>query len=265
LHRAISTYTPSDFQAEGYPATLYNQLKYVTHDEERHVQYLTAGLTAAGAKPVAACTYAFGYSSVKSFLQMASVVEGLGVAAYLGAAPSITNKAYLSAAGAILVTEAIHQGTLRNAIGEIPMAMPYGTTSMSPNAIYSIASMFIKSCPRSNVALPFMAYPALKLAQGLPTATGTPFNFQTSAVVTANATITFVGGLSVYPMPATVQKTSLYTMLTATIPSDADFTGQVYAFVTRDASGNLSDANIVAGPAILEVTPNAPTFDLSVQ
>lgn len=250
--------------AAGYPGTLYNQLKYIAHDEEAHVTALAAGLTAAGAKPVAACTYNFPYTDVTSFLKMASVVEGLGVSAYLGAAPAIASKSYLTVAGAILVTEAIHQSALRNAVGEIPMANVFGTP-MGANAVYSIASMFIKSCPSSNVALPFMAYPALSLSQGLPTATGIPFTFSTSANVPAGAYVTYVGGLSILPMNATVVKTSLGNMVMSTNPSDPNFTGQVYAFVTKDNSGNLTDANIVAGPAILEITPNAPTFDLTIQ
>lgn len=143
------------------------------------------------------------------------------------------------------------------------MAMPFGTP-MSPNAVYSIAAMFIKSCPSTNAALPFMAYPTLTNAQGLPAATGIQFTFSTSANVPTGAYVTFVGGLNVYPMNATVMKTSLSAMVSANIPSNADFTGQVYAFITKDGSGNLTDSNIVAGPAILEVTPNAPTFDLSI-
>lgn len=111
----------STFTAAGFSAAFYDQLKYIAHDEEGHVLFLQAGLTAAGAKPVAACTYSFPMTTPKQFVALAAVVEGLGVSAYLGAAADITSKAYLTAAGSILVTEALHQSATRAAVGQIPM------------------------------------------------------------------------------------------------------------------------------------------------
>jgi hypothetical protein len=95
----------------------------------------------------------------RQFIQLASVIEGLPVSAYLGAAPAITNKVYVNAAASILVTEDLHQVAHRNAIEEIPMVNAFGT-SLGLNDAFSIASTFIKSYPFSHAALPVMAYPS---------------------------------------------------------------------------------------------------------
>lgn len=92
-------------------------------------------------------------SSPKDFVALSATIEGLGVSAYLGGAPLIASKTYLTIAGSILVTEAIHQSAARNAAGLLPMANAYGTP-LGLNAVYSIASGFITSCPSTNAALP---------------------------------------------------------------------------------------------------------------
>jgi len=76
-------WTLESFTAAGLPAQLYDDLKYIAHDEEGHVTYLEAGLTAAGAMPVQACTYSFPMTTPKEFVSLASVIEGVGVSAYV--------------------------------------------------------------------------------------------------------------------------------------------------------------------------------------
>ena len=73
---AISTMPESEFLAAGFSSAYYNNLKYIAHDEEQHVMLLTSALAAAGAMPVAACSYKFPYTDPKSFVTLASILEG---------------------------------------------------------------------------------------------------------------------------------------------------------------------------------------------
>lgn len=254
---AISKMPESAFIAAGYSAKYYSDLKYIAHDEEVHVQALTAGLTAAGAKPVAACTYSFPYTDPKSFVTLSSVLEGVGTSAYQGAAPAIASKDYLAIAGSILSVEALHTSMQRGALNQVPAANPF-YTALNPNGAYTLAAAFIKSCPSTNAALPFKAFPSLTAVQGVPAAPGIPFEFSMAGSLPAGSFVTFVNGLSVTSVaPTNVGKTFM-----ATIPMTAE--GQTYAFVTNANITKLADSAIVAGPAIIEVTPPAPTFDLTI-
>jgi hypothetical protein len=86
-------------------------------DEIAHVLFLRSALGSAAVKKPAINLNALGYgfSSVNSWLKLATQFEDVGVSAYLGAAPLISSSAYLAAAGAILGTEAQHAGALRMA------------------------------------------------------------------------------------------------------------------------------------------------------
>ena len=156
----LANFTQSDFAAAGFDATFYSNLKEISSDETTHVAFLTAALTKAGAQPVAECTYAFGVTDVKTFVATSSILEGVGVSAYLGAAADIMSAAYLTAAGSILTVESRHSSYIRAALGESPFPTPFDTP-LSLNEVYTLASPFIVSCPTSNVKLPVKAFPTL--------------------------------------------------------------------------------------------------------
>jgi hypothetical protein len=84
-------------------------------NEIDHVVFLRKALGSAAVKKPAIDLNALGYgfSSVASWLKLARQFEDVGVSAYLGAAPLISSKAYLGAAGAILSVEAFHAGAIR--------------------------------------------------------------------------------------------------------------------------------------------------------
>jgi hypothetical protein len=93
-------------------ATLATGLR---NDEINHVKYLRSVLGSRAVKKPAINLNAkgYGFSSVASWLKLAAQFEDVGMSAYLGAAPLITSKTYLAAAGAILATEGQHEGALR--------------------------------------------------------------------------------------------------------------------------------------------------------
>jgi hypothetical protein len=95
-------------------------------DEMEHVLYLRKALGSRAAKKPAINLNALGYgfASLGSWLKLARQFEDVGVSAYLGAAPLITSKTYLGAAGAILATEAQHSGAVRRACYSMGIASP---------------------------------------------------------------------------------------------------------------------------------------------
>ena len=82
-------------------------------DERAHVQVLRSALgSAAIAKPAINFAPA-AVTTIARFLQVARVLEDVGVTAYGGAAPLISSRAVLGTAARIALAEGIHTGNIR--------------------------------------------------------------------------------------------------------------------------------------------------------
>ena len=176
--QGLKNYSQSAFAAAGFDDTFYANLKEISSDETTHVSFLTAALTKAGATPVAECTYNFGVSDPTSFVMLSSILEGVGVSAYLGAAADIVSADYLTAAGSILTVESRHSSYIRASLDESPFPSPFDVP-LDFDEVYTLASPFIVSCPSSNPALPVKAFPSLVSAP-------------TNGNITAGSTITLL-------------------------------------------------------------------------
>jgi len=110
-------YLETDFyRSKGKSVGLSGQAKSLAtlfgDEESDHVAALTKAITGLGGTPVKKPTFAFPVTNQASFLKLAYELENVGVGAYNGAAPSISDKAILGAAGSIVQVEARHAASI---------------------------------------------------------------------------------------------------------------------------------------------------------
>ncbi|KAK2603730.1 hypothetical protein QQS21_004106 [Conoideocrella luteorostrata] len=251
--QGLDDFSKTDFANAGFDATFYNNLKKVSRDEAAHVSFLTTALKAAGVTPVAECEYDFGYKDVRSFVATASILEGVGVSAYLGAASKIMSKTYLTAAGSILTVEARHSSYLRAAQKQSPFPQSFDAP-LSANQVSSLASQFITSCPRSNNALSIKAFPALTLdPKSVLVKAGSKVTFLTPGYSRnfAKGRGFFYAAFIAATGPTFVPAKPVDCGFEVEIPEG--FAGQTYAVLTN-RNGSISDETVAAGPALFEIS-----------
>lgn len=194
------------------------------------------------------CTYAFGVKTVDQFIATASILEGVGVTAYLGAAAKIATPGYLTAAGSILTVESRHNAFIRyDGLGQSPYPQAFDVP-LDFNQVYSLAAPFIVSCPPENPPfLALKAFPTLTVINDNDhLVTGETFQIKTDVQPTGEVYAAFVTVTG----PVIAQTTYEHDCWTVTIPAGVH--GQSYLVLTNSKTA-VSDDTTIAGPAIIEI------------
>lgn len=131
----------SDF-GETVRMAVPDHLRTAGAHEAAHVDAITDTVMALDGTPVEEANYDFGYTSPSEFFAVAKALENTGVAAYKGAAPTVSNDDVFAAAIGIHSVEARHAALLNELNGEVPF--PDGVDEPKSMAeVTEIAGQFI--------------------------------------------------------------------------------------------------------------------------
>ncbi|KAI9641933.1 hypothetical protein NHQ30_009802 [Ciborinia camelliae] len=245
----LANYTHQDFIDTGFADPFYANLQRISADETTHVTFLS---TALGSQAVTECIYSFPSYDVASFVALASVLEGVGVSAYLGAAASIANPGYLTAAGSILTVESRHSAYIRASLQGSPSPQPFDVP-LDFDEVYSLAGQFILKCPSTNTALSVKAFPALEVREAGSIHSGDTITLLTPGyefLMADNASSMYFAFLTVTG-PLTGIAIPVEGGFQVVVPEGIN--GQSYVVLTV-CEKEVNDETIAAGPAIIEIT-----------
>lgn len=80
---ALAKFSKHDFQKAGFPDPFYKNLKQIYLDEKTHVDAIAGALVETGYTPTVELKYKFPFNTVKEFVTLSAVLEGVGVSAYV--------------------------------------------------------------------------------------------------------------------------------------------------------------------------------------
>ncbi|KAK2935968.1 Ferritin-like [Fusarium oxysporum f. sp. vasinfectum] len=218
---AFLTLSDEAFAPLGLSTQTLDDIKAIGKTEAAHVVLLQSALAGNGITPVQECKYDFKGATADpaAMVATAAILESVGVSAYLGAAPLLSDPAILGTAGAILTVEARHQTAIR---------------------IFSQAKAI-------------EAFPTLAMAEGQDVkavAIGTKVKLASEAAAGA----THCGFTSGGQLPGGTKFTTFTEGEGCEVPQGA--AGVVYVTLTSAGplEGVLSDDITVAGPMVLTLS-----------
>jgi len=150
--RGLNQYSPSDFEEAEFASACMNEVDETIHarliavrdHEQAHVDVITSTINDLGGEPVSGLEFEFPHETPSEFVELGSVLENTGVAAYAGAAPLIEDPELVSAAVSIHSVEARHAAYLNDLTATSPFPRAFDQPK-SMDEVEQMVSDFIVS------------------------------------------------------------------------------------------------------------------------
>lgn len=239
----FAKFPAADFLALGLTQADIDGLTQIGATEATHVTALMAAIAGAGATPVQPCTYNFGLTDAASMVAVAKVLEAVGISAYLGAAPLITDGKVLSAAASIVTIEARHQTFIRTALKQSPVPQAFDA-AVSARQIFTLAAGFITECPAGS-SLGLQVFPSLNIVNASAVTAG--------SVLTLSDPTAFADGSTFCAFTSGEAGTQFAPFVSGSCVVPQGMGGEVYVVLTSSGT-TMTDDVVLAGPAVLSLS-----------
>lgn len=256
--QALSQFQDADFTNAGFSSSdiPLEQLVTIQNDEQTHSNALQAAILDFGGTPITSCQFDFApvLQSVGTMINVARIVEDVGVGAYLGAAHLISDPVLLTTAASILTVEARHQ-TVLNILSGTGTAIPSAfDIALRPEEVLAIVSPFFSGPCNLGV----QPNPTLVITNQGPVQPGALLTFQSSAMTGPQ------NGLFCQMMMGGLPFSLSLPISQCVVPGGVN--GPIAVFITNDTQPIANDAvnrtpnSLVAGPTILYVDTATQTL-----
>lgn len=256
---ACNKYTDADFTAAGFPTGYRDSVCVVAGHEMTHATTIASTLTAAGVTPNPPCNYSFPYTSPTTFVQLANLIEPVGIGAYIGGAGLLVDSpALLEVAASILTVEARHDAFFRFGLGASPFPAPFDT-ALSAVWAFNIAELFVTYCPvyQPFIDLPKLTYtgptPPTDLRPALAVGTELSFSWDPTKffVPVAKDEKLYIAMVNQIGTPI-FEEVTMTGAASGTVPVPSGVAGSVFVCLTTFSGGltltDLTNYGTLAGP-----------------
>ncbi|KAL8684785.1 MAG: hypothetical protein Q9218_008137, partial [Villophora microphyllina] len=268
--QGLANFTQAQFAESGFDADFYTNLTEIASHEHTHVTSLTTTLQQLNATPVAECEYIFNVTSPGAFVATQSLIEAVSVSSYVGLLANLNGPAYIKLFSSILAVEARHSSFVRAALGKQPFASPFDTPT-DLDETYTLTQLYTLSCPQDN-PLSLKNYPTMSssfnnYAAGQSTGKqggtigkevtfvtyGRDIKLGSDCEVLYAAFLTITGPVF-SPTIRIPDNGGFQTIVPAPPQGFAPINGLTFVVLTS-SNTTLTDDNILAGPASIEIWP----------